>query len=151
MNEPQALFVEEIALHWEQFGLPRIAGRILGLLLCCDPPHRSSAQLAEELGASRASISSMTRLLLAATNIETVAIPGERSTFYRLSQDSFEKRFVQKVSMMIGFREIVERGMVTMGGAPSHTAAMREQVAMCAFLERELPLLFERWRAERDA
>ena len=42
-----APYIEDVALYWEQHGLPRIAGRIIGLLLVCDPPHRSAAELLE--------------------------------------------------------------------------------------------------------
>lgn len=75
--------MEDVALHFEESGLPRIAGRILGLLLVCDPPHRSAQELADQLGASKASISTMTRLLLSGVILEKVGLPGERATYYR--------------------------------------------------------------------
>ena len=34
-------FVEDISLYFEQMGLPRMAGRVLGVLLICDPPAQS--------------------------------------------------------------------------------------------------------------
>ena len=40
-------FVEEAGIVFEQTGLPRMAGRIFGWLLICDPPHQSTDQLAE--------------------------------------------------------------------------------------------------------
>jgi len=34
-------FIEDIGLFFEQLGLPRMAGRILGVLLISDPPAQS--------------------------------------------------------------------------------------------------------------
>lgn len=34
-------FIEDVGLLLEESGLPRMAGRILGLLLICNPPHQS--------------------------------------------------------------------------------------------------------------
>ena len=55
-------FVEEVGIVFEQTGLPRMAGRILGWLLIAEPPHQSTEQLINALMASKGSISSMTRL-----------------------------------------------------------------------------------------
>ena len=48
-QQDQQHFVEEVGLLFEHAGLPRMAGRILGWLLICDPPHQSPGELAEVL------------------------------------------------------------------------------------------------------
>lgn len=145
-----AAYVEEVALFWTAHGLPRIAGRILGLLLVCDPPHRSATELAAELGVSKGSISSMTRLLLTSGTLEVVPVPGERATYYQLSPRSLERKLERRLAEMVAFRALTERGLRLLDGAP---AAQRERLetvhSLYAFLERELPVLLERWRAER--
>ena len=52
------------AFYFEQIGYPRMAGPILGWLLICDPPVQSTGELADVLGASKESLSTMTRLLI---------------------------------------------------------------------------------------
>ena len=42
-------FVEDISLYFEQMGLPRTAGRVLGVLLICDPRAQSLTDLCELL------------------------------------------------------------------------------------------------------
>lgn len=149
MNRALAHYVEDVALHWEPYGLPRIAGRILGLLMVCDPPYRSSRQLVDELGASKGSISAMTRMLLAAGSLEVVAVPGERATYYRLARDGFERKLERRVESMVAFRRLAERGLALLADAPPERSEhLREVVSLYAFLERELPALFERWREE---
>ena len=76
-------FVEDIGLFFEQMGLPRMAGRILGALLISDPPPQSITDLAEKLNASKSSISIMARLLVERGLIERVASPVPRRDYYR--------------------------------------------------------------------
>ena len=45
-------FVEEVGIFFEQQGMPRMAGRILGCLLISDSPHQTTGELAEALLAS---------------------------------------------------------------------------------------------------
>lgn len=144
-------YVEDVALFWERQGLPRIAGRIVGLLLVCDPPHRSPTQLVEELGASKASVSTMLRLLLAAETIEAVAVPGDRSTYYALTPDSLERKLERRLSGMVSFRALAERGLGLLEDEPAdRSARLRRVASMYAFMERELPALLEKWRAELE-
>ncbi|TES89068.1 MAG: MarR family transcriptional regulator, partial [Dehalococcoidia bacterium] len=46
-------FAEEVGIVFEQTGIPRMAGRILGWLLISDPPHQSTEQLTKALLASK--------------------------------------------------------------------------------------------------
>src|SRR5437762_2128546 len=71
--------VEEIGLWFERSGVPRMAGRVLGWLLLCDPAEQTMQQLADHLDASMGSISTMLRLLGQLGLIEKSSIPGERS------------------------------------------------------------------------
>ncbi|MFC1931980.1 GbsR/MarR family transcriptional regulator, partial [Chloroflexota bacterium] len=57
-------FVEEVGILFEQTGMPRMAGRILGWLSVSDSPHQTTDQLTKALMASKGSISTMTRFLI---------------------------------------------------------------------------------------
>ncbi len=147
MDADRARFVEDVALHWETYGLPRIAGRIIGLLMVCDPPQRSARQLVQQLQASKGSVSTMTRLLMASGALETTAVPGDRATYYRLAPDSFERKMQRRLEAMVGFRRLAERGAAMLEAEGSERAdELRELASMYAFFEAELPGMFERWR-----
>ena len=62
MEETTTQLVERFGLRFEEDGLPRIAGRMLGLLMVSAEP-RSLDELAEELQASKTSASTNARLL----------------------------------------------------------------------------------------
>lgn len=83
---PDERFIERMGLAADEEGLPRIAGRLLGLLLLEGGPF-SFDELAERLQVSRGSVSTNTRLLEARGFIERTALPGDRHVYYRLAED----------------------------------------------------------------
>ena len=91
-------FIEDIGLYFEQMGLPRMAGKILGALLISDPPSQSITDLGERLKASKSSISIMARLLVERGLIERVASPLPRRDYYR-----FQTRWLEHLhAPMVG-------------------------------------------------
>lgn len=151
MADELASYIEEVALFYETGGLPRIAGRILGLLLVCDPPHRSAGELATELKASRGSVSTMTRMLLSMALIKRVAIPGERATRFALTDDGFEQAFENGMKNLAAFRPLAERGLALLEReGPERGQRLRDLCELYSFWEAELPKLLAKWRKERD-
>src|SRR5579862_9402693 len=81
------------ALH---FGLPPITGRILGWLLICDPPEQSAGEIAAAIGASRASLTTSMRLLTTGNLVRRGHRMGERTTWYRIDDDAWERVIRQR-------------------------------------------------------
>ena len=82
-------FVEKMGLIFQADGMPRIAGRILGLLVF-EGRAFSFAELAETLGVSRGSISTNARILSDKGMIERVGMPADRQDYYQFTEESFE-------------------------------------------------------------
>ena len=143
-------FIEDFGLVFEQSGLPRMAGRILGRLLLSDPPHQSTDQLTEALMASRGSISTTTRLLIQIGLIERVSLPGVRHDYFRIRTGALQQLLKQKAELIVIFRQLAERGLELLEGkAPLTRQGLEEMCNMYAFFEREFPALLERWEQER--
>jgi DNA-binding transcriptional regulator GbsR (MarR family) len=75
-------FIEDFGLSLAAQGLPRTAGRLLGLILMLDDGGDLES-LAAQLRVSRASISTNTRLLESIGAIERYSVPGQRRMVYR--------------------------------------------------------------------
>jgi len=86
MDASAATFIERMGLQFEEDGLPRIAGRVMGLLLLKEDPA-SLEELATELQVSKASASTNCRLLEGAGLAERRAFPGDRRDYYRADPD----------------------------------------------------------------
>ncbi len=145
-------FVEDVALFFEEMGFPRMAGRILGWLLICDPPEQSAGQLAEVLQASKGSLSTMTRLLIQIGLVERAGLPGQRRDFFRIKPGAWPQLLRVQTQAMTGLHQVVERGLAMLADqAPAQRRRLQEAHELYAFLERELPRLFEQWERERVA
>jgi DNA-binding transcriptional regulator GbsR (MarR family) len=143
-------FVEETGLFFEQMGLPRMAGRVLGWLLVSDPPHQTLNQLKETLTASKGSISTMTRLLIQVGLIERVSLPGQRRDYFRIKPHVWSQLIEQRLFQVTALRRLAEQGLGLLEGErPPVKQRLEEMYDVYAFFERELPALMERWEAER--
>src|SRR4051812_38541175 len=96
MRKTHQQFVERAGLLWEADGLPRIAGRIFGLMIIAEDPL-SLDQIAEALGVSKASASTDTRLLERLGYLERISKPGDRKDYYCSSARSFEGGLVERI------------------------------------------------------
>ncbi len=140
-------FAEKTGLLCEQLGLPRMAGRVVGWLLVCDPAHTSLVELAEVLQASKGSISTSTRLLEQFKVIERVTFPGDRRDYVRMISGAWEKmmnRFEQESRMM---RDLAAEGLALLADAqPDRRGRLHEMHAIYEFLLEMSPLLESEWR-----
>ncbi len=138
-------FVEDISLYFEQMGLPRTAGRVLGVLLICDPPAQSLTDLCEILQSSKSSVSTTTRLLSEMGLIERVAAPVPRQVYFQFKPGGWVVFIRQRLKLWASLHQIAERGLELLGG---RAAAARERLQeahdMFSLIEEELPALLAR-------
>lgn len=145
-------YSERAAVVLEELGMPRMAGRVVGWLLVCDPPHQSLTELAEVLQASKASVSTSTRLLVQLGIAERTSFPGDRRDYVRLKPDAWSEmlsayeREVQKVLA------IADEGLSILAGAPpERRRRLMELRSLYAFLQRIGPDVMKAWRRELAA
>jgi DNA-binding transcriptional regulator GbsR (MarR family) len=143
-------FVERLGLEFEsQSGMPRMAGRVVGWLLVCDPPEASAAELAAALGASAGSISTTTRLLIRLGLVERVRLPGERIDRFRIRPDRWAESLRQEERLR-AFLVVLRQGLDALAGAPAERRARLEEMeAMYAYWERRIPELWEEYEEHR--
>lgn len=144
--------IEEFGLIFEAHGIPRMAGRILGRLLMCHPPHQSLAQLGRDLQASKGSVSTMTRLLIDRRMAERVTFPGDRLDFIRVRSGSAGELFRDVAQHSALQTRLLERALEVVDDAsPEGTARIREAHDFFSFMRDEVPTLLARWEARRAA
>ncbi|MBW2703162.1 MAG: MarR family transcriptional regulator [Deltaproteobacteria bacterium] len=154
MDDPKRIealqsFAEDFGILFERFGIPRMAGRIMGWLIVCDPPEQSAAQLAEVLGVSKGSISTATRLLLAQGALERVGVLGQRGKFYRFPKDP-ASLLHSEVKIMDAFIRLAERGLEIIDDRPPRQKDRLEGfLGLWRFFQEEMPRLIERFEATK--
>ena len=83
--QQRADYVERWARVLELAGEARITGRIYAYLATAAEPYLSLQELADQLGVSRASISTNTRRLIGLGLLKREAVPGSRGEHYALT------------------------------------------------------------------
>lgn len=117
-------FIERLGLITQADGMPRIAGRILGVLVLFDAPF-SFSQLSEKLQVSRASISTNTRLLESLAMIERTTKPGERQDYFRLRKNPYDSLMRGIQTRMLYSQEVVEQ---TRQQLPDHWSGAQKRL-----------------------
>jgi DNA-binding transcriptional regulator GbsR (MarR family) len=150
LDEASSAFVERVGQHLYAQGMPRMAGRIWGYLLICEPPEQTAAELATALHASRGSISGMVRLLEAASLIERSTRPGDRRERFSVPRGFATSILRGRAATITAWRELVAEGLALLADRPPVLRARLQDLHdVYAFMERELPALLERYLSER--
>lgn len=145
--EEQRRLVEEFGLLYEQMGITRMAGRVSGYLLMCDPPVQSLTQIAEALGVSKAAVSGAAHALLQLGVVELVGEPGQRGDFYRALPGQMDSML--RLDHVHSLHALLDRGLaavVDKDQTQSNYALMHDLRDFSVFLETEIPGVVDRWR-----
>lgn len=109
MDEQDRL-IERLGLVFEESDrMPRIASRILGLLLLT-PGECSIDQMAERLEVSRASISVDARRLEECGVVERVTHKGDRRDYYRIAPDHYTRTLERRLKVMDRLIAVIDEG-----------------------------------------
>ncbi|MDG4765008.1 helix-turn-helix domain-containing protein [Solwaraspora sp. WMMD406] len=145
---PARRYAEEAGVVLGGMGLPPAAGKILGWLLICDPPSQTSTDLAAALELSKGSVSTSIRLLEQGGLVIRVPQPGRRGVAYQIEPTGLTKPEITNKFRI--FRELLDRGVDLIGGPQARTSERLVYLRdFYAFIEREMPLIVQRFEAER--
>ena len=101
-------FIESMGRLWEGEGLPRIAGRIFGLVATTARPC-SLDDMTRALGVSKASISTDARRLEQLGLLERVELPGDRRDYYTISPEAPARMIARRLEVTRRFQAAFER------------------------------------------
>jgi DNA-binding transcriptional regulator GbsR (MarR family) len=144
-------FIESMGRYFEQYGISRIGGRILGLLAIAER-SLSLDDIATQLQVSRASVSTNLRLATASDLADLVTFPGDRRDYYRMVEDAWSHGMRAELKAYPPLRRIAERALSALdeGDSPAREQ-LEEMIDFCDFALEEWNGLLERWQARRAA
>lgn len=118
-------FIESIGLVAQAEGLPRIAGRLFGLMVFDQGPV-SFSELAEQLQVSRGSISSSARQLEELGVIRRTTKAGNRQDYFQLADNPYLTLLNLAASRANRAKETIDR---TLEQIPNKEKLIRKRVA----------------------
>ncbi|MFF0226399.1 GbsR/MarR family transcriptional regulator [Streptomyces sp. NPDC004629] len=150
-QDTQLIYADRIGhFYARQFGLPPMAGRLLGYLFVCDSPQQSIDQLSDALLASRSAVTGAVKLLESYRMVRRTRMAGDRVDRVGLCPVSDQPQHfdsaVHKEHAAL-FRE----GLALLADAPpERLVPLQEKIALAEFLTERLPGLLDEWRVRRD-
>ena len=138
---PQDRFIEALGLIHQAEGSPRISGQILGLLILADEPMTLD-RIATDLGVSKASVSTNTRLLESRGVAIKVTRKGSRQDYWQASP--LPQRRVLPV-MAERFRRHAETVTDIAHSFPDDQPDLRARVAGMAAFYQDSAAFLEDW------
>ncbi len=107
----EQVFIEQVEdLFVKIFGIPRIGGRILGLLLISSQPL-TIEQISKSLFVSHGSVSTNLRLLILFGLIQKVTFIGERCDFYQFSSLAWDRAHQRGIEAIKVLRDMASLGV----------------------------------------
>ena len=134
-------FTEEAGNMFDQWSLPRMAGRVWGLLIVTEDPRLSAADLAERLGTSAASINL----------IERVRVPGERREFFTFNPASLRSIYLRRIAAVGDMHRMAERALTSFEDRPVPHERLQEMHDFYEWLELELAAVLRRWDGQKGS
>ena len=139
-------FIESMGMYFENQGVPRIGGRILGLLIVAHDPL-SADDIAKILKVSRASVSTNMRLLTASGMIEKTPILHDRTTYFVFSEAALEQHMAVGVQAAEIFKKLSEQGLAALSGDDSARRRLEASIEWSDLIVESFQTAIIKWRA----
>jgi DNA-binding transcriptional regulator GbsR (MarR family) len=91
LGDREGAFIEHFSLLLHDRGLPRSTGKVLGLLLICEPRYQSAEIIQQKLKLSVGSISTALQLLQRLELVRKRTFPEDRRFYYELEPDCWNR------------------------------------------------------------
>ncbi|HZN19019.1 MAG TPA: MarR family transcriptional regulator [Micromonosporaceae bacterium] len=144
-----ARFVERLGASLTEAGMARMPARVFATLLASEHGRLTAAELAHRLHASPAAISGAVRALVQLGLAGRERQPGTRRDAYRVYEDVWQEAILRRDQMLARLVTMFRDGVVAVGGASPAGARLSETVAFFEFMQAEMPLLMQRWKAHQ--
>jgi DNA-binding transcriptional regulator GbsR (MarR family) len=147
-------FIQDYGQGYQVFGLPKLMGQIVGLLLYHDAPL-SLDDITTELQVSKGPVSQIMRRLRDHDLVRRVWVPGSRRDYYEAAPDIFGQAFrnhadLQNRNLLLA-RKYTELIRNTDADLPASFAArMQEMDRFYTLMNTHLDAFLAEWQATRD-
>jgi biotin operon repressor len=143
-------FVEHMAMSWAEWGFPRMAARVLMVMMAADEEALTAAELGDRLEISPAAVSGAVRYLIQIGMLAREPVPGSRRDRYRLPDDAWYQASSLKGGLYKMIVDMAGQGVTALGGDETASGArIAEMRDFFVFLEAELGALLDKWHESR--
>lgn len=149
----KSAFIEDSGLIFEGFGLPRMAGRIMGYLMVTEEERVSFDEFVGVLQASKSSISINVKTLANMRLIKPVSISGSRKTWYTLSPDISLKEFLERdYQVLVSLNNLITKGVELRSNPHDNTSMqIKEIISFTKWFIKRFPEILSEWEDHKKS
>jgi DNA-binding transcriptional regulator GbsR (MarR family) len=147
LNEENLKFIEKLGIYYENYGVPRIGGKILGFIVIANRPV-SAEQIYNLLKVSRGSISTNVRLLVTYGLIERTSIAGDRTDYYVVSDSAWDSAIKVRIEGFKTLKGIVEQGTKSLDKESTANKNLHEMMQWADIMIDSHEKALKEWRKD---
>lgn len=150
LSKKQKELVERVGVAHEREGLPRAVSRVLAMFLIADETEHTFEEVQAELGLSKSAVSNALNFLLTSKSIDYITRPGDRKRYFRSAIGQWPDHLSVKLKAMTDIKVVL--GEILAQRNPETEEFNRhlaELIDFMGFMNAEIPLLVEKWKASR--
>lgn len=145
-------FVHDYGEAYHQFGLPRLMGHIVAVLLT-EAEIQSLDDITDRLQVSKGPVSQVMRRLRDHGLVEKQWVPGSRRDHYRATPDIFGQAFANHAALLRGNLDLARKYADAIENSPEDVddhfrARIGEMQRFYELMSGHLDAFLEEWRAE---
>lgn len=138
-------FIESMGMYFEGQGVPRIGGRILGLLMIAHEPL-SADDIGKILKVSRASVSTNIRMLTSSGMVAKTVLLHDRTTYFVFSEAALEQRMAVGIQSAGIFKKVAEQGLNALPAGDFARARLERSLDWSDLLATSFQTALTEWR-----
>ncbi|HKV53847.1 MAG TPA: hypothetical protein VJN94_04320 [Candidatus Binataceae bacterium] len=142
-------FIEHFAVVLAEGGFPRMPARVFAGLLATDSGRLNTKELTDLLQISSAAVSGAVRYLTQVNLVSKEREPGLRRDYYRIHDDVWYEAVARREQTLTRWERSLQNGISVLGRDTPAGRRIGETLAFFEFLQRELPELLKKWRAQK--
>jgi len=136
--------LDRLARVLEQVGFPHGIARVYSALTLADGEGLSTSELIEELGISKASVSSAMQFLVGTDLVERYRVRSSREAHYRIVKGRWGDILARKFAATSSVRSAVEEAMEAVD-SPAACERLEEMREVYSFFEKEFEDVMKRF------
>jgi DNA-binding transcriptional regulator GbsR (MarR family) len=142
-------FIENMGLHYEAYDVPRIGGRILGLLMA-NPNPMTSEEMSDILQVSRSSISTNLKTLQMTGLVERVSLPGDRCDYYVYSEEAWLRILEMRLEQVLSMKDAAEEGLQSLEEDHPAKQRIQEMLEWADMIKGAYERMSSEWQSRRE-
>jgi len=147
-------FIQDYGLGYQSFGLPRLMGKVVGLLLYHGQPV-SLDDITEELHVSKGPVSQIMRRLREHNLVRRIWVPGSRRDYYQAEPDIFGQAFTnhaelqsQNLALARKYTDLIKKSKADL--PDSFAQRMDEMDRFYTMMNKHLRSFLTEWENSRE-